>query len=101
MNKEQLYQIIRAPHVSEKSTRVGGQGNQYVFRVAKSASKPQVKAAIEMLFEVKVESVNLLNVKGKTKAFKQRSGKRPDWKKAYVRVAAGQSIDVEAPAEGA
>lgn len=101
MNKERLYQIIEAPHVSEKSTRVSGEGNQYVFRVAKAATKPEVKAAIEMLFEVQVEAVNIVNVKGKQKSFKFRAGRRPNWKKAYVRVAEGQSIDVEAPAEGA
>ncbi len=101
MNKERLYRIVQAPHVSEKSTRISGQGNQYVFRVDKSATKPEVKAAIEALFSVKVEGVNIANVKGKRKSFRFRNGRRPDWKKAYVRLAEGHSIDVEAPAEGA
>jgi len=99
MNKQRLYAILRAPHVSEKSTLVGGHGNQYVFQVATDASKPEIKAAVEMLFDVSVENVNVVNVKGKTKAFKQRLGKRPDWKKAYVRVQEGQTIDFEAAAQ--
>jgi large subunit ribosomal protein L23 len=99
MNKQRLYTILRAPHVSEKSTLVGGHGNQYVFQVAKDASKPEIKAAVEMLFDVAVENVNVVNVKGKTKAFKQRLGKRPDWKKAYVRVQEGQTIDFDVAAQ--
>lgn len=97
MNKERIYQVLRAPHVSEKSTRVNGFGNQYVFKVATDATKPEVKAAIEMLFKVQVENVNLLNVKGKSRAFRQRAGRRANWKKAYVRLADGQTIDVEQP----
>ena len=99
MNKERLYTILRAPHVSEKSTLVGGHGNQYVFQVATDASKPEIKAAVEMLFDVAVENVNVVNVKGKSKAFKQRMGKRPDWKKAYVRVQEGQTIDFDVAAQ--
>ncbi|MFK7957752.1 MAG: 50S ribosomal protein L23 [Lysobacterales bacterium] len=98
MNKERLYQVLRAPHVSEKSTRVGGEGNQYVFKVSTDASKPEVKAAVEMLFKVEVENVNIMNVRGKTRSFRMRPGQRPGWKKAYVRLAAGQVIDVEQPA---
>lgn len=99
MNKQRLYTVLRAPHVSEKSTLVQGEGNQYVFQVAKDASKPEVKAAVEMLFDVKVENVNMVNVRGKAKAFRFRQGKRPDWKKAYVRLQAGDTIDVDAAAE--
>ena len=99
MNKERLYSILRAPHVSDKSTLVGGHGNQYVFQVAMNASKPEIKAAVEMLFEVAVENVNVVNVKGKSKAFKQRMGKRPDWKKAYVRVQEGQTIEFDVAAQ--
>ncbi|MDJ0656192.1 MAG: 50S ribosomal protein L23 [Xanthomonadales bacterium] len=95
MNQQRLYNILRAPHISEKSTRASGEGNQYVFRVATDASKPEVKAAVEKLFEVTVESVNIVNMKGKSRTFRFRSGKRPDWKKAYVRVAAGQTIDTD------
>jgi large subunit ribosomal protein L23 len=99
MNKERLYTILRAPHVSEKTTRVSGEGNQYVFQVATDASKPEVKAAVEMLFDVNVESVNIANVKGKSRTFKFRAGKRPDWKKAYVRVQDGQTIDFDGGVE--
>ena len=94
MNKERMYQIIRAPRLTEKTTRVGDDGNQYVFQVATDASKPEIKGAIEGLFDVTVEAVRVLNVKGKEKSFRFRTGRRKDWKKAYVRVAEGQSIDV-------
>jgi large subunit ribosomal protein L23 len=97
MNKERLYQVLRAPHVSEKSTRVGGEGNQYVFKISTDASKPEVKAAVEMLFKVQVENVNIVNVRGKSRSFRMRPGRRPNWKKAYVRIAEGQTIDVEQP----
>jgi large subunit ribosomal protein L23 len=94
MNKDQLYNVLLAPRVTEKSARVGEQGNQYVFRVAPDASKSDIRAAVEELFEVKVESVRVAVVKGKSKSFKQRAGKRSDWKKAYVRVQEGQVIDL-------
>jgi large subunit ribosomal protein L23 len=72
--------------------------NQYVFEVATDATKADIKVAIEKLFDVKVEAVNVLNVKGKQKAFKNRTGRRADWRKAYVKLAEGQSIDVMAKA---
>jgi len=97
MNKERLYQVLRAPVVSEKSTRAMGAGNQYVFRVAVNARKPEVKAAIEMLYKVNVENVNIVKVKGKRKAFRFAVGTRPDWKKAYVRLSEGQTIEFDAP----
>ncbi|MDQ3617697.1 MAG: 50S ribosomal protein L23 [Pseudomonadota bacterium] len=93
-----LYNIIRAPRVSEKTARLQEISNQYVFEVATTATKADIKVAIEKLFDVKVEAVNVLNVKGKSKAFKFRMGRRPDWRKAYVKLAAGQSIDVMAKA---
>jgi large subunit ribosomal protein L23 len=93
MNKDRLYKVLLAPRVTEKSTRVGEAGNQYVFRVVKDANKAEVRDAVEMLFEVSVESVRIVNVKGKTKSFRMRPGKRSDWKKAYVRVQEGQVID--------
>lgn len=99
MNNERLYSILRAPHISEKSSLIQAHGNQYVFRVAIDANKPEVKAAIEKMFDVSVENVNMVKVRGKTKSFKLRQGKRPDWKKAYVRIQAGQSIDVDAVSE--
>ena len=94
MNKNRLYQVLLAPRVTEKTTRVGDSSNQYVFRVTNSANKQEVKNAVEELFEVNVEAVRIVNVKGKSKSFRQRPGKRSDWKKAYVRVQADQVIDV-------
>ncbi len=93
MNRDRLYQVLLTPRVTEKSTRVGETSNQYVFRVVKDANKAEVRGAVEMLFEVSVESVRIVNVKGKTKSFRMRPGKRSDWKKAYVRVQDGQVID--------
>lgn len=93
MSLNNLYTTVLSPIISEKSNRIGEQSNQYVFQVAVSSNKKDVKAAIEKLFEVKVEDVQILNVKGKTKAFKGKQGKRPNWKKAYVRVQQGQLID--------
>ncbi len=97
MSNAKLLGVIRAPRVSEKTARIQ-EINQYVFEVAKTATKADVKSAVESLFNVKVESVNVLNVKGKTKSFKFRSGRRGDWRKAYVRLADGQTIDVTATA---
>ena len=97
MSNAKLLGVIRAPRVSEKTARIQ-EINQYVFEVAKTATKADVKSAVESLFNVKVESVNVLNVKGKTKSFKFRSGRRGDWRKAYVRMADGQTIDVTATA---
>ena len=94
MNKEKLYNVLLAPRVTEKTARVGEQGNQYVFRVATDATKADIRDAVEHLFDVNVESVTVSNVKGKTKSFKLRPGKRSDWKKAYVRVQEGQVIDL-------
>jgi large subunit ribosomal protein L23 len=93
MSLNKLYTTLLSPIVSEKSNRVGEQSNQYVFRVATNATKKQVKDAVEKLFDVQVEKVQILNMKGKSKVFRQRQGKRADWKKAYVRVQDGQMID--------
>lgn len=93
-----VYDVIRAPRVSEKTARLQEVSNQYVFEVATTATKADVKAAIEQIFDVKVESVNVVNVKGKNKAFRNRMGRRGDWRKAYVKLADGQSIDVTAKA---
>jgi large subunit ribosomal protein L23 len=92
------YEIIRAPRVSEKTARLQEVSNQYVFEVATTATKADIKVAVERLFAVTVERVNVLNVKGKEKAFKNRTGRRVDWRKAYVTLAEGQSIDVMAKA---
>ncbi len=93
-----VYEVIRAPRVSEKTARLQDVSNQYVFEVATTATKADVKAAIEQIFDVKVESVNVVNVKGKQKAFRSRMGRRSDWRKAYVKLADGQTIDVTAKA---
>ena len=93
MSNERLYKVLLAPRMTEKSTRIGESSNQYVFKVTSDSNKTEIKAAVEKLFEVKVESVRIVNVKGKSKTFKLRSGKRNDWKKAYVRVQEGQVID--------
>ena len=98
MNDAKLYNVIRAPRVSEKTARLQEISNHYVFEVATTATKADIKVAVEKLFDVKVEAVNVVNVKGKNKAFKFRMGRRPDWRKAYVKLAEGQSIDVMAKA---
>ncbi|MCP5141468.1 MAG: 50S ribosomal protein L23 [Chromatiales bacterium] len=90
---DRLYKVLLGPHVSEKSTMVGDTGNQVVFKVANDATKTDVKAAVEAMFQVKVDNVTVANVKGKNKRFGQRHGKRSDWKKAYVRLAEGQDIE--------
>ena len=92
-NQERLMTLLVQPHISEKSAMVAEKGNQYVFRVRDDASKAEVKLAVEMMFEVKVEGVNLLNKPGKTRRFKNVAGKRNGYKKAYVSLETGQSID--------
>ena len=89
----EAYDIILAPLVTEKST-MGSENNQISFRVPLSATKPQIKAAIEQLFKVKVNAVNTLRQKGKVKRFRGKLGKRPDYKKAIVSLADGEMIDV-------
>jgi large subunit ribosomal protein L23 len=93
LSKERMYQTILSPLVTEKATALS-ERSQVVFKVAIDATKPEIKASIETLFGVKVEAVNTLVVKGKTKRFKGRPGQRSDWKKAMVRLAEGQSIDL-------
>lgn len=94
---ERLAQVILAPVISEKSTMVGDKHNQIVFRVVRDATKPEIKAAVERMFKVEVEGVQILNVMGKTKRFAGRfTGRRPHWKKAYVRLKAGQEINFAA-----
>ena len=89
-----IYDVIRAPRVSEKTARLQEVSNQYAFEVARDATKADIKAAVEKLFDVKVEAVNVVNVKGKNKSFRQRQGSRGSWRKAYVTLVDGQSIDV-------
>ena len=95
MSNIRLLNVIRAPRVSEKTARLQ-EINQYVFEVATTATKADVKAAVEQMFNVKVERVTVLNVKGKTKGFKGRKGVRGNWRKAYVSLGEGQSIDLVA-----
>ena len=95
-NAEQLMNVVLAPVVSEKSTFVADKNRQYVFRVADRATKPQIKAAIELMFKTKVDGVTVLNVRGKERRFGRLSGRRRNWKKAYVRLAEGQEINFAA-----
>ena len=92
--QERLMNVLLAPHVSEKGSRLQQDSNQVVFRVRPDADKDEIRRAVELMFEVKVTEVRVANVKGKTKRFGQRFGQRSDWKKAYVRLAEGQSIDM-------
>lgn len=94
MTLEQLYNLIDKQFVSEKSSNVQAEHNQYVFQVATKATKPQVKQAIEKLFNVKVEAVQILNVKTKARRFGQIQGTKKGWKKAYVSLVSGQTIDL-------
>jgi len=94
MNIERMYTIVIAPHVSEKSTIQGELNNQYTFKVARDATKPEIKTAIEGLFNVVVSKVQVLNAKGKTKRnFRGQVRRRPSWKKAYIRLEEGHEID--------
>jgi large subunit ribosomal protein L23 len=97
MNDDRIVSVLQSPHVSEKSTRLS-EHNQYVFDVAPRATKADVKSAVEKLFNVNVESVNIANVKGKLKLFRFRPGRKARIRKAYVRLAEGQSIDIAAQA---
>lgn len=94
MSNERILDVLRNQHISEKSARLQDLANQYVFEVAPTATKADVKAAVESLLEAKVANVNILNVKGKRKAFRFRMGRRTGWRKAYVTLAEGQSIDL-------
>jgi large subunit ribosomal protein L23 len=93
MINERLSKILLAPIVSEKSARIGDESNQIVFKVLPNASKPEIRDAVEQMFEVKVTAVKTANVKGKVKRFGQTMGRRSDWKKAYVTLAEGSDID--------
>lgn len=92
--KKDIYQTIKSPHLTEKVTDLMNQSNQYAFKVDINSTKREIKKAVESYFSVKVERVRVLKVKGKTKRSRYRVKKRPDWKKAYVRLAQGQSIEV-------
>ncbi|MEO1751572.1 50S ribosomal protein L23 [Thiofaba sp. EF100] len=93
MNAERILQVLRAPHVTEKASLVNAVAGQHVFKVATDATKPEIKQAVETLFKVTVEQVRVVNVKPKRKRFRFKEGSRKAWKKAYVKLAAGQTID--------
>ena len=93
MNDERLMRVLVAPHMSEKSTRLGDESNNVVFRVAVDARKPEIKRAVEKLFNVEVMHVRTVSCRGKSKAFQRVPGRRNNWKKAYVRLKEGHEID--------
>ncbi|MFY9721160.1 MAG: 50S ribosomal protein L23 [Azonexus sp.] len=93
MNQERLMQVLLAPQISEKATYVADKHEQVVFRVATDATKSEIKAAVELLFKVEVEGVQVANVKGKVKRFKGATGRRKGWKKAFVSLKPGQEIN--------
>jgi large subunit ribosomal protein L23 len=94
MKQQELYRVLQAPIVSEKSTLLADQQNKYVFKVKKVATKKDIKDAVELMFSVQVDSVHVLNVKGKTKRFGRFIGSRSNWKKAYIKLKPGFSIDL-------
>jgi len=99
VKREQLMNVLIAPHVTEKSATAMQNHNQYTFRVRKEATKTDIKAAVELMFEVKVKGVQVVNEPGKSRRFGKVTGRTQDWKKAYVSLAQGQSIDYEARAK--
>jgi len=92
-HQERLMTVLIGPHMSEKSTIVGETGNQVVFKVRRDAAKAEIRKAVELLFEVKVEAVSVVNCRGKIKRHGLSSGRRSAWKKAYVKLAEGSQID--------
>jgi large subunit ribosomal protein L23 len=92
-SQERLLQVLLAPQISEKATQVAEKNEQVIFRVVASATKPEVKAAVELMFKVQVKSVQILNVKGKVKRFGRSTGQRKNWKKAFVCLKPGQEIN--------
>jgi large subunit ribosomal protein L23 len=98
MNRERLTTVLVAPHITEKTALAMQNANQYAFRVRRDANKTEVKAAVELMFDVKVAGVQVVNEPGKTRRFGKTMGSTQDWKKAYVRLAEGQAIDYETQA---
>jgi len=93
MNESRIMKVLLSPHVSDKAYRVADQGNQVVFKVLRDASKQEIKAAVEKLFDVKVDQVRTVNVKGKNRRFGRVEGRTQDWKKAYVSLKEGFDIN--------
>lgn len=98
MSRERLATVLVAPHITEKTALAMQNANQYAFKVRRDANKTEIRQAVEMMFEVKVDSVTVANEPGKDRRFGKRIGRTQDWKKAYVRLAEGQAIDYEAQA---
>ncbi|MBV8145398.1 MAG: 50S ribosomal protein L23 [Gammaproteobacteria bacterium] len=98
MNREQLMSVLIAPHVTEKTSLAMQNHNQYTFRVRRDATKTDIRKAVELMFDVKVAGVQVVNETGKTRRFGRTSGRTQDWKKAYVSLSPGQTIDYEARA---
>jgi large subunit ribosomal protein L23 len=96
VSQERLTTVLVAPHVTEKTSLAMQNANQYAFRVRRDADKAEIKKAVELMFEVKVASVQVANEPGKARRFGRTMGRTQDWKKAYVRLAEGQAIDYEA-----
>ena len=99
MNQERVFKVLVGPHISEKATVLADKQGQFVFKVATDATKLEIKKAVESLFNVKVATVNTLNVQGKTKRTARGLGKRNDWKKAYIALQPGQDLDFSSSAE--
>ena len=99
MNREQLMSILIAPHVTEKTSLAMQNHNQYTFRVRREATKTDIRKAVELMFDVKVAGVQVVNEPGKQRRFGRIAGRTQDWKKAYVSLTPGQSIDYEARAK--
>jgi large subunit ribosomal protein L23 len=100
VKREQLMSVLIAPHVTEKSSLAMQNHNQYTFRVRRDATKTDIKKAVELMFDVKVKGVQVVNEPGKTRRFGGTTGRTQDWKKAYVSLISGQTIDYEARAKG-
>jgi large subunit ribosomal protein L23 len=96
MNREQLMSVLIAPHVTEKTSLAMQNHNQYTFRVRRDATKTDIRKAIELMFDVKVAGVQVVNEPGKVRRFGRSAGRTQDWKKAYVSLSPGQTIDYEA-----
>jgi len=93
MNEQRIYEVIRGAHISEKATVVADKANEFVFKVSKDATKPEIKQAIEKIYSVAVKKVTILNVKGKVKRTWRGQSRKPNWKKAYVCLEQGHDID--------
>ena len=98
MNQQRLMQVLLAPQISEKATFIADKNEQVVFRVASDATKPEIKAAVELLFKVEVKGVSVLNTKGKQKRFGKTMGRRDNVRKAYVLLKEGQELNLSGEA---